>query len=112
MKEGKPESPETKGDYPMIKASEAAQNVINVENERYKKVGEKVLSLAEEMSASIEFRSKLGLSTLEFTPYNVSRFPFDYELNIASKILEKIFRENGYTIEKNSVAENSFKIKW
>lgn len=96
----------------MIKATEAAQNVINFTAARYSKVKEVVLAVAEEMSASIEFHSKNGINTIDFMPYTTSRFPSDYEMNLASDMFETLFEDNGYTVLQNDISLNSLKIKW
>ncbi len=96
----------------MIDAATASQNVLNFQVAQYKKVEEKVMSLIEEMGESIEFYSKSGISTIGFSPYQSSRFPTDYELETASKILTDTFEKYGYTIEKNIILNNVFKIKW
>lgn len=96
----------------MITATEASRNVINHAAQRYAKVKEKAMTLLEEMSASIEFHSKSGIDTIDFTPYKNSLFLTEYDLTIASDIFETVFKENGYTIIRNDISQNSLKIKW
>ena len=96
----------------MINATTAAQNVINYEIERYHKIEELCNAALEEMGASIEYHSQRGIETLDFTPYQKSRFISDYAMQTAHDIFEKVFKENGYTVEHNDISRNSLKIKW
>lgn len=96
----------------MINAATAAQNVLNYKAERYHKIEALCNVALEEMEASIEYHSQHGISTLDFTPYQKSRFTGDYAMQTAHDIFEKVFKENGYTIEHNDISRNSLKIKW
>lgn len=96
----------------MISAAAAAQNVLNYEIERYHKVEELCNAALEEMEASIEYHSRNGFSTLDFTPYQKSRFTNNYAMQTAHDIFEKVFKENGYTVEHNDISLNSLKITW
>ena len=96
----------------MITANEARQNVIRHEVEEYQKVAEKVTEIIDTMSKSIEFHSKNGFDHLDFCPYNKSRFSSCHELEIASKIFEQMFKDNGYKVTRNSWSDNIFTIQW
>lgn len=96
----------------MINAATAAQNVRNYEIERYNKIKELCNAALNEMDASIEYHSRNGFDSLDFTPYQRSRFTNDYAMQTAHDIFEKVFKENGYTIEHNDISLNSLKIKW
>lgn len=96
----------------MISAATAAQNVLNYEIERYHKVEELCNAALEEMEASIEYHSRNGFSALDFTPYQKSRFTNNYAMQTAHDIFEKVFKENGYTVEHNDISLNSLKITW
>ena len=96
----------------MIKASEAKANVINYEIALYNKVKVITDELLETMSKSIEFHSKNGLDSADFMPYGRSQFSTDKTMQIASKIFEKAFKDNGFKIIRNDWANNTLKISW
>lgn len=96
----------------MINATEARTNVINFEMEQYNNAKAIADEILDTMSQSIEFHSKNGLDTLEFAPYDRSRFTSYSWLQTASDIFEKVLKENGYEIIKNDWINNSLKIKW
>lgn len=96
----------------MIKASEARINVINYENALYRQVAIKVNEVLETVSRSIEFHSQNGINTLEFMPYEISRFSSWHNMEIAKEVFEKILKENGYTIILNNPNDNILKITW
>ena len=96
----------------MISAKDAHNNQMNYFEELREQVESRVLTLVEEMSASIEFHSRNGFDHLEFMPYSVSLFPSLRETRLAADILARIFSENGYDILVNDYNNNSLKIHW
>ena len=96
----------------MIKASEARANVNFHYEEEIRKVEEKLNPIIETMGQSIELHSKLGMTHLDFMPYEKSRFPSYLQLEQASKIMERILKENGYKITRNNWSENILKVEW
>lgn len=96
----------------MIKATEARANVNLHYEEETRKVEEKLNPIIEAMGRSIEIHSKLGITHIDFMPYEKSRFPSSLELEQASKIMERILKENGYKITRNNWSENILKVEW
>lgn len=96
----------------MINAQEAKQNRANYEIGIHIAVSENVNELINTMSASIEFHSKNGFDSLEFCPYDKSRFPSHQALKIAETIFAEILTSNGYEIIHNDAFNNSLKIRW
>ena len=96
----------------MISAEQARANVINHEIHIYRETEEKVNELIDAMSKSIEFHSENGIDSIEFTPYDHSRFSSSHTLQLASEMLARQFKDNGYTIVNNSWEHNSFIIQW
>ena len=96
----------------MISAEKARQNTINYEIKVYQQTETKVLEIAETMSKSIEYHSRNGFDTLDFMPYEKTRFTSDQTMNIAQDILRKLFESNGFEILENDIAKNIFRIRW
>ena len=96
----------------MITAREARNNVINHEAKVYQAVAQKTKELIEIMGKSIEIHSENGIDHIDFTPFNKSRFPSYHELEIASQILEQMFKDNGYKVTRNSWSDNIFTVQW
>ena len=96
----------------MITATEARNNVINHELEEYNRVANKIPELLNAMSKSIEFHSQNGITHIDFCPYDKSRFPSYQELEIASQILAKTFKDNGYKVTRNSWGANVLTVQW
>ena len=96
----------------MITASEARGNVTEYEQAEYIRISTKLSEVIDTMSKSIEFHSKNGITQLTFYPYDKSRFSSFHDLIIASDILEKKFKNNGYKIIHNNHNNNVFTIRW
>lgn len=96
----------------MIKATEARANVNFHYEEMNRKVEAKLNPIIEAIGRSIEIHSKLGITHLDFMPYDKSRFPSYIELERASKIMERILKENGYKITRNNYNDNILKVEW
>lgn len=96
----------------MISAQEARQNLINYEANIYTKVENQVKELLDTISKSIAYHSQNGIDSLDFCPYDRSRFSSHKELTIAQEIFSKILTSNGYEISHNDAFNNSLKIRW
>ena len=96
----------------MITAAQARQNTNNYEVELYNKTKAKVDEFIEMMSKSIEYYSRTGIDTIDFTPYEKSRFPSFQMLPVAQEIFREILESNGYKILRNDSANNILKVKW
>lgn len=96
----------------MISAQEARQNVINKEIADYRIVEKKVTEFLNDMDASIQFHSQNGITEIEFTPYEDSRFPSIRYKVFAKEIFDRILKQNGYTISANNIEINILKVQW
>lgn len=96
----------------MINANEAKANVINYVAAQNAILEEKISSLLDTMSKSIDYHSKHGFSSLQFCPYEKSRFTSEQSLKYAQARFKEIFEKEGYTIIKNNYEENMLHIAW
>lgn len=96
----------------MISAETAKANVINHQATLFTEVTTIVTKILVDMSNSIEFHSKNGLSSVGFAPYTSSRFSSDRAKEIAHEQFKKAFETAGYEIITNDVERNELTVKW
>ena len=96
----------------MISASEARANVQNYKDFLYAETKKIVTEILDDMDMCIQFHSENGLEEVTFHPYTTSHFPSQEEMEIAERIFSATFINFGYTIIKNSFADNILIITW
>ena len=101
-----------KGDYRMITASEARDNVKMYKEALYTTTKNALQPVLKTISKGIEFHSRAGLSETTFYPFEVPELT-TVEMKITAKqVYQNVLSQKGFTIVENNWIKNVLKIRW
>jgi len=96
----------------MITAQEARNNFMDHQMKEMHRAIDNVVEMLETISNTIELRSKAGLDSAIFHPYDESRYTSACMMEVAERHFRNMLNHYGYTIRKNNYKENILEISW